>query len=237
MKKNLLITLLFLSIPVALLAQKTRSLNFNFGIQKNGFVTMEETTVFSNYDGEKIAEESSTLEYEKLNGYMFDMEIRRRRGFVTLFNFFWTEAQHCDKKDPVADLSKMDLEWENISDYPILDDIHLLGINILWGPTFFQKRRIQFPVLFGGGVTSLIAHENINPEHLSYIQGLYHITAKARLKFYLCRRLGIFGGISGVYTVASDDTDETYYWHFNPKITKITYEAGITITMGRNSKL
>ena len=203
-------------------------INFNFGMEPGGFAVLDETSEFYDAHGALSAKESSKLAYDDLNGYFFDIEVRHSSCFTMLCNISWSVADFADKEDPLPKPSK---ELGNINDYPTLSEVRFLGISALMGPTLFHRRRIQLPILIGGGIVNMKSGETSSPDDFTEFESVYQLAGKARLKFYLCRRLGIFGGIGASYSVAHLTDDKSLYWHLEPKLTKVNYEVGLTLTL------
>ncbi len=206
----------------------TTIINFNVGMEPGGFALLDETSEFYGAHGTLTTKESSKLAYNDLNGYFFDIEVRHSSCFTMLCNISWSVADFANKEDPLPTPSK---ELGNITDYPTLSEVRFLGISALMGPTLFHRRRIQLPILIGGGIVSMKSGETGAPDTFSEFESVYQVAGKARLKIYLCRRLGIFGGVGASYSVAHLKDDKSSYWHLEPKLTKVNYEVGLTLTL------
>ena len=164
----------------------------------------------------KMGDEKHKINYNAGFGVLFDIE-KQLNGAVSLSEFRYGKWK-CDECKP----------YDGTSLFPIpatCDDVNSFSFMQYGGKTIFPKKRVQIPLYIGIG--------------LDYLRGApYHnlffdFGAKARIKFYITSKFGLFAGADYTfgYGSSSRDLPEKSSKSFNLYTRKLNVDFGFTVNI------
>ena len=132
--------------------------------------------------------EEHFVDYKSSFGVTIDIE-RQLKGYIVMTEFRYGKWS-LDEFDPYGDTSIFPMPES-------ADDLSTFGVMQYGGKTFFPNKRFQIPLYAGIG--------------LDYIQGapyhnlLFDLGAKARMKFYITDKIGIYAGADFIWGVGTSN--------------------------------
>ena len=177
---------LFLLMAVSLTASAQKPV-VSFGAG-GGYGTMKESFTIG------VTDNSATGENTDKKGY--DLNYTKLLGFADLeFKYAWLTAllEASYAKADYVDYTSNTVEKLLLLDPAGFENASLISAAVYLGYSVFPGRRFQIPILIGAGADYVMG-KPIDSIH-------YSVRFKARAKFYLSNRFGLFGGYSGSYGI------------------------------------
>ena len=213
---------LFLLMAVSITASAQKPV-VSFGAG-GGYGTMKESFKVSVTDNSATGENAVKktgydLNYTKLIGFA-DLEFKYS-WLTALLEASYAKADYVDYTSNTVDrLLKLDPAG--------FENAQLISAAFYLGYSVFPARRFQIPILIGAGADYVMG-KPIDSIH-------YSLRFKARAKFYLSNRFGLFGGYSGSYgfTQFNNEYNIAPEPAANVERQKLSgyFEAGITYMLG-----
>ncbi len=205
--KKLILTFLVLAMFASSICAQERSVSVVVGVNPH---------LGSLSSKIKFDDEKHNIDYKSTFGVSVDVE-RQLRGYIIMTEFKYGKWE-LDEFDP----------YEGNSLFPIpdtADDLNTFTFMQYGGRTIFPNKRFQIPLYIGIG--------------LDYLQGapyhnlLFDLGAKARMKFYITDKVGIYGGVDLSWGIGSSGRgmEEDSKDSFTISATRSYIDFGITVNL------